>query len=210
MLTRAVSIVRNGKDEVVANPTNAELQAQVAELTQKLQEQETEIAQLKSAKGGRKIMGQACDWLRERDIRGGKLSATQAMVVCTLAKAGKPITPKGIVIRLKGRIVVPATGLDAKLRPAYQSLQLMDLIEFARNGKPGLHYQLTEQGKEILEPIMLDMEGDDPASCFMKADAVIKWFTQEDIDAGDEVTQTQEADAGTTAEAEQEKEASVA
>lgn len=172
--------------------TRQELEEQVLQLNAKIEELEAENAQLKKG-GSRKIMGVATEWLRERDIRGGKLSATQAMVVCTLKKAGKPITPKGITLRLKDRIETPATGLDAKLRPCYQSLQLMQLISFARNGKPGLHYELTPLGEEIIEPIMTDMTSEDPGSCFMKSDAVKSWFTSEDMEKGDEApTATEE------------------
>jgi len=171
--------------------TRQELETQVLELQAKIEELEAENASLKKG-GSRKIMGQATEWLRERDIRGGKLSATQAMVVCVLKKASKPITPKGITVRLKNRIETPATGLDAKLRPCYQSLQLMGLISFARNGKPGLHYELTSAGSEIMEPIMADMTSEDPGSCFMKSDAVKSWFTNEDIEKGDEVPTTEE------------------
>lgn len=175
--------------------TAKELEAQIAQLIEDIQKKDARIvdleAELEAAKkgGSRKIMGQAVEWLRERDVRGGKLSATQAMVVCVLAKAGKPITPKGITLRLKNRVVTPKTGLDAKLRPAYQALQLMGLIEFARNGKPGLHYQVTEWGKAIMTPILADMTSEDPGVCFFNSEAIIEgqWFTAEQIEAGDEI-----------------------
>ena len=163
---------------------------------------EEELVAAKS-RPSRKITGQTAEFLRENDLRGGKMSATQAMVICTLAKYQVSMTPKTIVAKLKGRLVVPATGLDAKLRPAYQSLQLMGLISFDRDtDKPGLHYELTELGSEIMAPIMLDMESEDPSTCFMKADAVKSWYTQEEIDAGPDKPKNGEDNGGGEAETE--------